>query len=346
MKAENGTGSVYRRKDLKRRPWVAIAPTQYEVAKGKLVQKRYVIGYYEKQSEARQALLDFCAHPTDKLHITVASLHDEWAELSFRDKSENTKIAYNNAWKKCADIFDLKVKDVRAAQLQGLIDDLHEGGLGVSGLKNVKAVLCGVFEYALLNDIVQKNAANLIQLPQKSKTEAVAFSDLELRQIEQAAANGVPFADCVLILCYTGFRISEFLALTRFSFDRTSGTLTGGTKSDAGRNRVVPVHSKIRRYVEEWADKGGDALICKPDGTGYSVPHFRAYCYYSALEAVGVRMLSPHSCRHTFATLCNAADIRAEDIRAMMGHASFELTANTYIHQTPETLKRAIEKIG
>lgn len=77
------------------------------------------------------------------------------------------------------------------------------------------------------------------------KRKKGAFTDLQMAKLEKLAAEGFPWADTVLMLCYTGFRISEFLALTRFSYNQAENYLQGGTKTRAGKDRIVPVHPKI-----------------------------------------------------------------------------------------------------
>ena len=74
-------------------------------------------------------------------------------------------------------------------------------------------------------DIIVKDYSQFIRLPSvQSKHEKGMLSDLQLKKLEQLAASGDPWADAVLILCYTGFRISEFLALTRFFPITPTGT--------------------------------------------------------------------------------------------------------------------------
>lgn len=58
------------------------------------------------------------------------------------------------------------------------------------------------------------------------------------------------YADLILIMCYTGWRINEFLSLTQFSWDSANHTLTGGEKTEAGKNRVVPVSDKVMPYLQ------------------------------------------------------------------------------------------------
>ncbi len=74
----------------------------------------------------------------------------------------------------------------------------------------------------------------------------------EIQSIEQVDAFGVKGADAALVLCYTGFRITEFLLLTPASYDSTAHILTGGIKTKAWKTRVIPVHPKIQPYIDGW----------------------------------------------------------------------------------------------
>lgn len=149
-----------------------------------------------------------------------------------------------------------------------------------------------MYDYALENDIVNKNHAEFIMLPEKGAPTKDRFTDLELTKIEQSAGK-IPYADCILLLCYTGFRINEFLSLTKFGVHQ-SGKLTllvGGEKTESGKNRPLPVHPKIKPYLDNWLAKDGDAIVCTEDGKAWTPDGFRRQCYYPALEAMGLRRL-------------------------------------------------------
>ena len=186
--------------------------------------------------------------------------------------------------------------------------------------------------------------AQFLVLPKEEKKAKDCFTDIELKKIEDSVGK-VPYADLILVMCYTGFRISEFLELTPFAYDAEKGTLTGGKKTDAGKNRVVPLHKKVAQIVAQWAKKGGQTIFCKEDGSPFDVKRFREKYYYPALEQIGVRKLTPHATRHTFATKLSAAGAKAEDIQKIMGHSNFDVTANVYIHQDVDTLKNAVNLI-
>lgn len=345
IKRENGTGSVYKRKDLKRRPWVAVAPAELmrDDTVGKVNAHQMVIGHYATAQEAKDALDEYRRNPTTKYNITLDELHEEWKDIAYRSISKQTKDNYDACWMKLSSLYTQRFRDIRTAQMQAVIDTYR--AMSHSTLSKIKALLTQLYDYAIQNDIVSRNYAQFVVLPKQIKTKKDCFSDLELEKIRQAAGT-VPFADVILMMCYTGFRISEFLELTPFNYDAASGVLKGGKKTDAGRDRVVPVHHTIKSYLDAWIAKGGKTIVCTAAGEPYTTDKFRRQCYYPALEAVGVRRLSPHATRHTFATRLAAAGARTEDIQALAGHEDYEVTANTYIHQDIQTLKTAIEKLS
>lgn len=355
-KRENGAGSVYRRSDTVNRPWVAAAPA--ELQNGRLT--RVIIGHFATQDEAKEALAEYVRVPIAKPQITLQELYTEWCPIATRDLSKSMQNGYAAAWKKLAPLYTVRVRDLRTAQMQKVIDDLckphpterygkivEQAALSHSALSKIRILLNLLFKYAMQNDIVNKNYAEFLRLPKEEKKPVKdCFSDLECARIERAVGT-VPYADWILCMIYTGFRISEFLSLTPFSVKETDGVLVlmGGNKTEAGRNRLIPVHPKIRPIIEAQLARHGQTLFCRPDGSPMTANYFRNDIYYAALKEIGVRQLSPHATRRTFSTRMSAAGVRQEDMIALMGHADFSVDIDHYIKQSTPTLAAAIEKM-
>lgn len=352
IKRENGTGSVYKRSDLKKRPWVAVIPATYDQDGNP---KRQVIGHYATAQEAKDALDEYRRNPTTKINITLDQLHNEWVPIAYRSITKATRDNYDAAWLKLEPLWPAKFREIRTAQMQQIIDAYSQPWLDKSGkerspmsqssLSKIKALLTQLYNYAMENDVVNKNYASFLSLPKQKAKKKDCFADLEVAKIERAAGI-IPYADVILMMCYTGFRISEFLELTPESYDRAAGGLIGGKKTEAGTDRFVPVHPKIKKWLDAWIAKGGQTIICKDDGAPYSADYFRRRVYYPTLDAIGVRRLTPHATRHTFATRMAAAGVRPEDLQAIIGHEDYEVTASTYIHQSKRTLIDAVLKMG
>lgn len=360
LKRENGTGSVYKRADLKTRPWVAATPATDS-------DPSQIIGHYETAQQAKDALDEYRRSPTTKINITLSQIYEEWQPIGTKGKSKQLIGSYRAAYGKLFALYDSKFRELRTAQFQRIVEDLQEERpklddsgkpivkdsapvmlrpMSYSALHDIKVLLGLLYKYAMQNDIVNKNYAEFIVLPEKNAPSKDRFTDLELAEIEKSAGR-IPFADCILMMCYTGFRINEFLTLTKFSVHKAGNItlLVGGEKTDAGKDRPIPVHKKIQPYLDEWLSKGGDTIVCRENGHPFSPNYFRKYCFAPALEKMGLRALTPHATRRTFSTRASAAGMRQEDIIALMGHTDFSVDIDNYINQTAETLNHAIEKI-
>lgn len=73
----------------------------------------------------------------------------------------------------------------------------------------------------------------------------IPFTDEEMDLLWQHAEDKM-FVDVLLIQCYSGWRPQELGLLELKNVDLENWTFRGGIKTDAGIDRVVPIHSKIR----------------------------------------------------------------------------------------------------
>ena len=349
MRLPNKYGSVYKLPGNRRRPWVARITAGWKtvVAKrgkyeGQEVKRQVyqVIGYYETKPEALTALAKHQTNPvTPKANMTLEDLYNEWSAGKYQHITKATENNYRAAWKHLTPIAKLKVKEIRSTHMQGIIDNCK---LSRSSLEKIRVVCVMLFDYAAENDIVSKNYAEFIRLPKSEKAKKQRFSDLEIKKLFE---QDDLWTSSVLIMIYTGMRISELLNLTRFNVDLEKGIITGGVKTEAGKDRVIPIHPKITGYIKTWISRGGDTLICDDKGRKLSNKRYREDYYYPALEAAGVRKLVPHTCRHTFASMMAEAGVDTLSIQRIIGHSDYSTTANVYSHPEVESLKRAIGKI-
>lgn len=342
-KRENGTGSVYKRSDLKYRPWVAATPAKRN-------KKAEIIGYYETAQEAKDALEAFRKNPTTKLNMTLKDLYEEWWPIGMKGKSRQLGDSYRAAFKKLEEYHNTKFRELRTAHFQKIINELSQSR---SALSDIKTLLGLLYKYAMQNDIVHKNYAGFLILPKEQKSVKPAFSEVELKIIEKSIGK-VEFADCIYFMCYTGLRITEFVKLTKFQVHENERTcaLHGGIKTEAGKDKIIPVHPKIKPILYKWMAKGGEVIFCRPDGKPYTSNYFREKCFYPALEEMGIQKnekpyrLTPHATRRTFATMLSKAGVREEDFIAMMGHTDFTVDIESYIYQTAEKLQASIEMLS
>lgn len=230
---------------------------------------------------------------------------------------------------------------------QQLIDEREAAGRSQSTINNVSILIKALCSYAMERDILGKDYSRYLDVPSVDpKKPRGALTDIQLKNLEKLAAAGEPWADTALILCYTGFRITEFLTLTRFSFHpEDGGYLQGGIKSDAGRNRIVPIHPKIRPYVDRWLARNGDTIFCDDDGAHLPAARYREY-FAVIMAKIDAPQATPHWCRHTFSTNLHAAGVDEITIKWLMGHSTrSDITAH-YTHETIAVLRAAVRKVA
>ena len=361
-KRENGFGSIKKRNLASGIRYTALAPARYEVADDGTVRcVRDSIGTFKRRAEAAAALEEYRRHPTTKYNFTLAQLHDLWERNAYDDLAQQTVDNWTSAWKqidfcKAPHLPEMMVREILVDDMRSVIkfysrpfigkDGKERKALSSSSLSKIKALLTQLYDYALEEKITDQNYAKLIKLPKAEKAEARAFTDLEFAKLEKAFADGVPNSDALLVLCYTGLRITELCSMTPFSYDRHRQILTGGLKTDAGKDRIVPVHPRIRPILDRWADRGCATLYANQDGKPYTKDSFRRRVMIPTLAAIGLPDdLTAHSCRHTCATRLAAAGARPEDIKKIMGHADYSTTADVYIQQDVATLAEAVNMV-
>ena len=345
MRNPNGYGTVYFLPGNRRRPWVARITTKWEWDKEKKrhVQKYQIIGYFEERPDAMAALALHRINPVPpKASITLGELYDEWSVGKFKYIEKQTEYSYQAGWKHLSRFKDVKFKELRTGHVQSVIDGCHKDGKSRSTLEKIKVVATMLCDYAMQNDIVNKNYAEFVRLPKSDSEEKKTFTDLEIQKLEKAE---ILWSDTILILIYTGLRINEFLGLTRFNVDMDRQLITAGSKTAAGKNRAIPIHRKILPLIATWHKKNGNHLICNEKGQRITDKKYREECYYPVLEKLEVSKLTPHCCRHTFASIMRRAGADTKTIQILMGHTKYSFTAQTYTHTDIAELQAAINKL-
>lgn len=343
-KNQNGFGGIVKLSGNLRKPY-AVRVTD-GIVEGKQI-RRYV-SYHETLAEAKKALAMEQVNPTPpKASLTFEEIYNEWKETqSFTQISEKTKQNYVNAYAHLETLSDRKFKELRTGNFQKIIDNMVSANgrpLSKSSKHKVRVFIGLLYKYAMENDIVNKNYAQFIKLEREEKKEKTVFTADEIAILENSIAdNG---ADIVLILIYTGMRINELLTLKKSDIDLKSRTITGGLKTDAGKNRTIPIHDKIYDYVVKHYFNGHDDLFVREDGTPLTDSYFRKYVYYPLLDKLGIERRTIHSTRHTCASILaeNGADTLA--IKNILGHTNYGFTADTYTHADIEYLKKEMAKV-
>lgn len=340
MRNPNGFGSVVKLSGKRRKPYGALITIGYD-DDGK--QKRKFIGYSETKKGATKILLDYSDNPTIyQKNITLAELFEKWSKIHFKKIGDSGISAYKTAWKKCGKLYKMDVKDITFDILQSTINDSSND---YSPKKQIKVLFNQLFKYALKYDYVVKDYSRFVDIGKhiiKNKREP--FSNDEIEILWQKLKE-IPEIDVILILIYTGFRINELLELKCESVNIDDSYIRGGKKTKAGKNRLVPINSKIKPLIlNRLKNKNSDNyLITNMNNNKMAYMHY--YKIFNKIMSSLKMSHTIHDTRHTFATLLNNSDVNATAIKKLIGHSSFEITEKIYTHKNIDELKKAVEKI-
>lgn len=339
-KRANSQGSVYKLSGNRSKPWAAILPCKYDNEGN---QKRTILGYYATKTEALNDLnVAVASNTTDRINMTLSDIFNAWKPIAYRELSDKSIKAYDTAYNHLKPLHKMKIKDIRANDVQKIIDSKPEHAEACKKIRVLYSQLC---KHAMSMDIISQNYSQFLKIPKSVKDEKKVFTKEQIKQIFSIAESGNETAMIIIIMIYCGMRIGEILDIKHEFVNITEGYMIGGKKTAAGKNRIVPFNDKIIKFIEHFYYKNGEYLIPNESNGKKDASNFRKREFYPFLESIGITGITPHSTRHTFATLGQAAGIAPEDMIKLIGHTDYTTTTEHYIHQNLEKLKNAINKI-
>ena len=324
--------------------------------------------YFPTYNDAYAALVEYNKNPYDlEPSITVKELYDKWSEEYFKTlKAEGSVRGVESAWAYCSAVYGMRVMDVRARHIKGCME---EGTATVRGkeqhpsasMKNkIKSLFNLMLDYALEYELVDRNYSRTFNLTEETikeiqtvKQEHIPFSEDEMGRL-WAHVDDKRFVDVMLIQCYSGWRPQELGLLELENVDLENWTFKGGMKTDAGMDRVVPIHSKIRPLVErkykEALSIGNKYLFNCTDGRSGKPTMMTYQRYQKGFGMVRDELKlnpehRPHDGRKHFVTAAKKAGVDEYAIKYMVGHKISDITEKVYTQREFEWLKAEIEKI-
>lgn len=325
--------------------------------------------YFETYNDAYQALMEYNRNPYDlDAALTVKDLYERWTAEYFKTlKSDSSVRTITNAWLYCSSIYDMRAMDLRARHIKGVMEEgkaliKGEERAATAGTKaRIKSMFNLMLDYALEYEIVEKNYArtfdvsgDIIREREESKRGHIPYSDDEIQKLWDNVEN-MNWVDVVLIQCYSGWRPQELGLIEVENVNITDWTFVGGMKTEAGTNRIVPIHSRIRPLVKRRYDEaialGSKYLINCTDTHTHRSSNMLTYDKYQQRynklrDALGLNPLHrAHDGRNHFITKAKKYGVDEYAIKYMVGHAITDVTEKVYTKREIEWLQTEIEKI-
>lgn len=330
MRLPNGFGSIHKLSGNRRRPW------RVRVTKGWNEEGKQLfdnLGYCETRADAMMLLAKYNENPwdVDAAKLTFADVFDAWYKMDEPNMKPVSARIYQKAYSRTESIQKMNFNDIRSPHIQAIIDGMTQG---YTTKKTIKTLCNKMYEYALKFDIATKNYSSFVNVPKDEKpiNPHVAFTDDEVKNIMKQEGDQWELAK---MLIFTGMRINELLSVQTENVHLDKGYLIGGSKTDAGKDRVIPISRHIRPIIEKWYNPDKKKLIDKRGMSYQSTNNF----WHEHITGH-----TPHDSRHTFISLMNRAEVNDVSIERIAGHSSQGVTKSVYTHKTTDDLIQAMNR--
>ena len=313
------------------------------------VQKYINIGYYPTRSDAIAALYAYKENPFD-IHLatmTFEECYDKWSDEHFPKISDSNIQGYKAAYKLCSGIEKMRLVDIKLDHLQRVVDD---SGKNTPTLKKLKVLFGMVFDYAVKHEIVDSNKREIVRYVDISRAgnpnayHRQPFTKAEVQKLWKWHHSS-PYIDVILMLIYSGCRISELLNLKKENVNLQEKWFDIiKSKTEAGV-RKVPIADKVLPFFQYWYNLNhSEYLISTPEGS-----HLIHRNYYDSYWKPFMEQLDmehrPHDTRHTCISLLTSAGVDERVIKKIVGHKGQGVTETVYTHFEIDKLLDAINKI-
>jgi integrase len=321
-----------------------------------------------KKADATQQLSSGLPIPPERLTLGV------WLERWVKDVAEpnvrpSTLRTYQDAIRLhiAPALGRRKIKDLQPAEIRLFEQGLVKKGLMPSTVGRIHTALRAALSAAERDGLLARNPAKLVSPPRGQRVERHPFSPAETRLFLERC-KGERFG-ALYILCLTaGLREGEALAVHWSDVDMERGRVAVkytlgrdgqlGEPKSAKSRRTLPLlplavealKAHRTRQLEDRLLAGGlwqerDLVFATHTGTPLSARNL-IRAFHQFLETEGFRHQRLHDLRHGCASLLAASGVPLRVVSEILGHSSYQLTANLYEHIYETVTEEATDQLG
>lgn len=303
---------------------------------------------------------------------TVGQYAERWLEMLRPAVKPRTLLRYSEDLRLhvLPTLGTVKLARLSAQHVQSLYSALlAEGKLSSTTIFQVHTTLSHALKDAMRLGIIPRNPCTLVTPPRPVHVEMHVLTPAQVGTLLRAA-HGERLEAFYVLMCYTGLRLGEALALQWSALDLEAGTLqvrytlhhphgkgsewellTPKTAKSRRRIELPPtvveaLRQHRKRQLEErlalgagWTDHG--FVFAREDGLPYRGIHVLQRHFYPLLERAGLPRIRLHDLRHTAATLLLLQNVPAKVVSELLGHSSVGITLDRYSHVLPSMQKDA-----
>ena len=316
-KRGNGQGTVIK---LPNGKYKAIVTLGYYLENGQM-HRRIATKTCVKKTDAFAAIPELKKQSIKPDDMTLHELYD--AYISGKDynaisKSQQDKLGY--AWNRLKDIEFRHITTLTVDDLQSVVDKETSTYYPA---RDMKVMLSHLYNIAIRKEIIHTNKSEYIDLPDAPKAKRNCWTLSEVASLWKDYDSN-PFTGYILVMCYAGLRFGELAKIELENIHLDENYMIGGIKTDAGTDREIPIHRKIKPIIEQLMKGKKKRLLEMNEDNFYAK-------YWDVIKRTGARELPPHTCRHFYFTSMTAAGVQGGIIAETGGHANYSTTMKNYV---------------
>jgi integrase len=245
--------------------------------------------------------------------------------------------------------------EISRADVQEVVDELSADGLAATTIETTVNAVRAIYRHEIGRDRLKTNPTRGITLPSGGGRRERFATPTEARAL--IAAVGEADRAIWATAFYAGLRRGELMALRDQAVDLDAGeihvvagwdTLEGEQPTKGRERRTVPIIGELRTILAahrlRTGRRGGDLMFGVSEVSPFA-PRSLQKRADAAWEAAKLERVTPHDCRHTFASIAIAGGVNIGTVSAALGHASVTITWDRYHHLMPGTMDQATELI-
>lgn len=349
MRLANGIGTVYKLSGKRRNPYIVRKTVGWEIdtKTEKAKQKFITIGYAPTRAKGLEMLMNYNQNPYDinAAKTTFSDVYKKWSAEKFPTISTSNVNGYKASYRCCEILYNRTFKDLKLSDLQYVIDSC---GKNYPTLRKLKVLFNQLYNYAMKYEICNKDYSEYIDIAKHkeknpNKTNRTPFSKEEIELLWVQKNN--EFVQIVLMLIYSGVRVSELLDLKRENVNIEEHCFdVVASKTDNGI-RKVPIADKVYNFYKKWYNDGEKYLLHTADGKKLTYRNYYDSYWKPVMELINSDH-KPHDTRHTCISLLSEKEVSPTLIKKIVGHSgAMSLTEKVYTHTNVRELLDAINKI-
>ena len=303
-----------------------------------------------------------------KKNYTFGQVYEEFTKLKFptneEKKLENTKnikpqgkfssnYASNlrNAAAFVKTIYYTVYANLTTSDFQTVLNDATKQGYSRSFTTNLLTLFKHLDTYALQENIITRGYAQYVtnNTAKGKKVTKTIFSPeeiLELKNLRTDTYIAEVIKNMYIFALYSGCRASEIIFLRTKNIHLDEGFFVTGIKTEAGKNREIPIHPELRKIIEKYFNKENEFLFMYRDKPiNYSSIFFKhSHKLMNKFHKLGNHTI--HECRHTFRTELERLNIKQIIINNILGHKNNDIGLDVYTHITLAEKTQAVRLIN